>query len=206
MARPGITKSEVAEAVTALRAQGKPASTRAVRLELGRGSYATIGQCLEELGAKSSGRPPGLPEIPEAVQRRISASTHSMWEAMASIAQTERSALQKHYEQRLHNIGTQLALEKSTRKRVESDLSRALTQASAFKSKSEALELEIAGTKERLAVAQALLDRSERERDRLLARLEPANCRPLAAERHGALPSTTAERTQRPCLSKRVAE
>lgn len=48
--RPGLTLEEVARACEALKNQGRVVGPTNVRLEIGRGSFATITRCLRELG------------------------------------------------------------------------------------------------------------------------------------------------------------
>jgi len=175
MARPGVTKEQVRDAVAALRAQGRPTSTRVVRLELRRGSYATIGKYLEELGAKSGSRPPELPEIPEDVQMRLAEGVYSMWLAMSKVAAAKAADLGIQCEQRVRTMTEQLNRERATRQRLERELSTAVSDRAGFKGRSETLELEKAGLRERLAVQQALVRQGEREREGLLRRLTPSD-------------------------------
>lgn len=171
MPRPGITKQEVASAVIALRTEGQPTTTRSVRLQLGRGSYGTIARYLEELRAKSEANPAELPAMPEELQAALAEAVFGMWQAMSRLAATKEAQARLQFEQRIRTLATEISREREARQRLERELASALEDRSSFKARNEALELEQAGLRERLAVEQALLRRSERECEALIARM-----------------------------------
>jgi len=192
MPRPGISRDDVASAVAALRTQGKPTTTRVVRLELGRGSYATIGRFLEELGAKSEANPPEMPVMPEDLQAELAESVFRMWRAMSKATAEKEAKAGLQHAQRVRALTAEIGRERETRKRLERELSSALTDRAAFKARKEALELEQAGLRERLAVEQALLRRSERQCEALVARLRPGGAAPPEPLSHRARKRTRA--------------
>ncbi|MCK6431165.1 MAG: DNA-binding protein [Burkholderiaceae bacterium] len=49
MARPGITREQVGQAIDALQSQGREPTLRNIRLQIGRGSYCTLLRYLDEL-------------------------------------------------------------------------------------------------------------------------------------------------------------
>lgn len=123
MSRAGITKRDVATAVSSLRASGKPTTTRVVRLEIGKGSYRTIGKLLDELGAKSSAKPSVLPSVPETVQRQFADALYNVWEAANQVAAERSDAMQVQCEQRVGTLSAQLAAESAERRRLSMQLS-----------------------------------------------------------------------------------
>lgn len=174
MGRPGITKEEVAAAVTALRAQGRPTTTRVVRLEVGRGSYATISRFLDALGAKSAGRTEKLDEMPLDIQGRLADCVFSMWQAVCEATSRAQTALTAQCEQRIQVLSGELARERELRKKVERELGANQQELSAARLEVQHLTQRVAMLREQLAGEQAVVKRLERDREELLERFGSA--------------------------------
>lgn len=174
MSRPGITKEQVADAVTALRAEGKPTTARVVRLQLGTGSYKTIGRFLDELGAKSTGKTEPLNEMPEAIQARLADCALSMWQAVCQATTSARNALTAQCEQRIHVLRGELVRERDLRKALERE--RVVNQQALSEATLQAQHLgeRVAMLREQLAGEQAVVKQLARDREELLERLESA--------------------------------
>lgn len=170
MGRPGITKEEVAAAVSALRAQGRPTTTRVVRLEVGKGSYATISRFLDALGAKSAGKPEKLDEMPEDIQARLADCALSMWQTVCQATSRTRTALTTQCEQRIQVLSRELAREREMRKTADRELGANQQRLSACRLEGQHLRERVAMLREELAGEQAVLKRLERDRGELLER------------------------------------
>jgi len=174
MARKGISKENVARAVMALRAKGRPITTRVVRLELeNHGSYGTIGRFLEELGAKSKATPPAMPALPEGLQKEFANAVFSMWQASSDIAAKRVGEIETECEQRVHTLSIQLTKERELRERLEVELCSASADLSACKQREHLFKEEAMMLRQELRIQKALHQRAERDRDTMLKQLAP---------------------------------
>ena len=174
MARKGISKENVARAVMALRAKGRPITTRVVRLELeNHGSYGTIGRFLEELGAKSKATPPAMPALPEGLQKEFANAVFSMWQASSDIAAKRVGEIETQCERRVHALSIQLTKERELRERLEVELCSASADLSACKQREHLLTEEALMLRAELRIQKALHQRVERDRDTMLKQLAP---------------------------------
>lgn len=171
--RLGVTKSEVADAVSSLRAQGHPATTRVVRLEIGKGSYSSIGRLLEELGAKNDGKPSQTDEMPQDLQLRLADCLLSMWQSASKAAAVGVARLSAQCDERVRIVSAQLACERAARECAETELFSVQSEHSSCRSSKQLLEEKVRMLREQFSVEHALLERSERERNQMLKLLGP---------------------------------
>lgn len=171
--RQGVTKEEVSNAVCAVRSQGLPTTTRVLRLELGKGSYSSIGKLLEELGAKSDGKRPQTDEMPQDLQRRLADCLLSMWQSASKAAAAGASRLSAQCDERVRIVSAQLACERAARECAEAELCSIQGEHSSCRARKLLLEEEVRMLREQLRVEHALLERSERECSQVLKRLGP---------------------------------
>lgn len=168
MGRPGTRKEQVADAAFALRAAGKPTTTRAVRLELGTGSNTTIGRFLDELGAKSGAKPSVLPSVPQKLQRQFANALYNIWEASSKAAAERSDATEAQCAERIRALSRQLELEREDRKRSDTAVCSAQTALSESKHREHLLKEEVSMLREALGIEKALHQRAERERNGML--------------------------------------
>jgi hypothetical protein len=171
MPRAGVTKDEVIAAVSALRAQGRPISTRLLRLTIGRGSYKTISRYLCELGAKSPEKGEKTPDMPETLRVQFATLASDMWQSINKELSATTARLEAQCEVRVHVLTEKLLQERKVHRQIDVDLCTTQTQLSASNLRATRAEQELALLRERLSVEQALLSRSERERASLIAHL-----------------------------------
>jgi len=96
MARPGVTKDQIREAISVMEAEGEDITVTAVRDKLGRGSYTTIGKTLSQWREEQAKlAPAAIPEMPE----RLGFLTTQVWkeayQAADAVHQVERDAFEK---------------------------------------------------------------------------------------------------------------
>lgn len=197
MSRAGITKKDVATAVSSLRASGKPTTTRVVRLEIGKGSYRTIGKLLDELGAKSSAKPSVLPSVPEAVQRQFADALYNVWEAANQAAAERSDAMQVQCEQRVGTLSAQLAAESAERRRLDMQLCTTDAEFAACKRQGYILRQEVAMLRDALRLEKALHQRSESDRAKMLKQFASRGRNAIGIRTGG----TQATRTSRKSLN-----
>ena len=173
MSRPGVSKSDVASAVSTLRAGGKPTTTRVVRLELGRGSYATIARFLNELGTKSEARPPALPELPEAIQLRFADAVYAMWQTSSENAAKRVGDVETQCDKRIHDLSVQLTKERGLREHLEVELSSVSSDLAGCKQREHLLREAVAMHRQELRTQKALLQHAQREWNTVLKQIAP---------------------------------
>src|ERR1039458_1489066 len=109
MARTGLSKERIADAATRLHAEGRPVSTRLVRIELGaHGSNTTISRMLAELGVKCKAMPKSVPEVPEELQKLFANAVVSMWRSSSEIALKRIQDIESRCEQQVRIVTQQL--------------------------------------------------------------------------------------------------
>ena len=174
IARIGVTKEQVGYAVSKLRAEGHPTTTRVVRLELkNKGSYSTISRLLDELGAKSIGNVAQLAEMPQEVQQRMADCVLSMWQSALKSGAAAAAKLSVQCDARVRAVSTKFVNERAARKRVEGELCAAEGDLRTVRSTRHVLEETVRMLREQLSVERALLERSELECSQMRTLLGP---------------------------------
>ncbi len=174
IARIGVTKEQVGEAVSKLRAEGHPTTTRVVRLELkNKGSYSTISRLLDELGAKSYGNVAQIDEMPPDVQQRMADCVLSMWQSALKSGAAAAAKLGVQCDARVRAVSTKFVNERTARKRVEGELCAAEGELRTVRSTRHVLEETVRMLREQLSVERALLERSELECSQMRTLLGP---------------------------------
>lgn len=164
----------MAEAISSLRAKGRPTTTRVVRLELkDKGSYSTISKFLDEMGAKSDGTVAQLAEMPEEVQRRIADCVLSMWQTACKAGAVGTATLRAQFDARVRTVSAKLISEQAARKRVEGELCAAVSELRIVRCDRHVREETVRTLREQLSVEHALLERSERECNQMRKLLGP---------------------------------
>src|SRR5690349_20570102 len=125
MARTGITRKKIRAAVAALERQGRTPSLTNVRLELGTGSYSTIGPLLREiLHALEIERQ--APRMPESMMSFGSELVMDMWLRAWKEAQERIERLQQEH-------GELVCLLRSQIQTMQDELDRLSFEASCLK-------------------------------------------------------------------------
>lgn len=163
----------MAGAVSALRSDAYPITTRAVRLQLGRGSYSSIGKLLDKLGAKSDGKSEQSAEMPHELQMRLADCALNLWQSALDSATVSEAALRKQCEERIKAISNQLALEQDARKQAEHEVIAAQAELRSRRSREHFLQEKCQMLRVQLSVEHKLLERSERDRVLLMKQLGP---------------------------------
>ena len=195
MPRPGVTIEDVIGAASKLREKGRPITTVLVRQTLERGSYNTISNHLRELGAKSRAKCAKTPVMPEKLRAKLAALASDTWQLIYKDLSGTTVMLEAQYDVRVRVLSEQLTKERKRLKQLEVDLCTAQVQLSACNLRATSLEHEMTLLRERLSVEQALLKRSERERESLIAHLASTSRKPpMSPKVNGAAQGITLQR------------
>jgi len=174
MPRQGVSKQRVADAATSLHANGRPVTTRLVRLELGRhGSNGTISRFLDELGVKLKAIPKAVPEVPEELQKHFANAVVSMWRSSCDIASKCIEDIENQCEQQVRIVTQQLNEAQQKVVRLEKERDDTGDALSTCKKSEHLLKEETAMLRDELRIQRAVHQRIERERDKVLRQFAP---------------------------------
>lgn len=124
MPRVGVNEDQVRHAKAALEERGVTATYRAIRTELGQGSFATIQQHLRAIRASETVREGSVNGLPATLKQRIEEFGDAIWRDATAIAMTELADIKSAYNARSEALETELSEALAAIEALEEDLER----------------------------------------------------------------------------------
>ncbi|MCO6414069.1 MAG: DNA-binding protein [Thiogranum sp.] len=181
MANKGITKSEVATAMTALASRGEKTTALAVRQELGNtGWMSTICKLMASIAKEAAIETPDVDAtVPEVLQGAFQSALTTLWETAKGIASADIDAIRKSSAQRVETSERRFqdALESVFLLETEladcqSALAKSEVQNAALREENITLKAECSQLEQRCEDATARLDAYVDRFDAALAKLD----------------------------------
>jgi hypothetical protein len=135
--------------------------------------------------------------MPEKLRVQLAALASDTWQLIYKDLSGTTVMLEAQYDVRVRVLSEQLTKERKRLKQLEVDLCTSQVQLSACNLRATSLEHEMTLLRERLSVEQALLKRSERERESLIAHLASTPRKPpMSPKVNGAARGITLQREE----------
>lgn len=124
MPRVGLTEDQVRQAKAALEERGVTATYRAIRTELGQGSFATIQEHLRAIRASETAQDNIVKPLPAALRQRIEELGEAAWRDATAIATADLADIKSAYHARAEAVESELSEALKAIESLEEDLER----------------------------------------------------------------------------------
>ena len=173
MKKTGITEADVRRAVQHLLNERRVPSPTNVRLELGRGSYSTIGPLLKVVLDKRA-RGAAVPAVNSALQARSAELLSELWQSAFAEAGVRMEELRSDCEARIGELTHQLDEREASIDHLEFEIIRLRGLLKDEELRTQALSVTISSLEREVQQLQAVVEEQRRDRTELLDRLQAA--------------------------------